>query len=179
MGSSGIQGPKAGSRGFRGVYFPCKTRDPVQPTQAFIILKAANVRSGGHLSKILQAPWNRFRDIPAHSSPAFRPRWPPNSSKDPFVFLLPCHLMAEKRQNRSERGTRACLSQSGAGSLFHFSSGLSPRGASGRGPGPPHWGPRAPIGRLRGRRRGMFLKKHGRHLHASPTAVTRTASKAR
>ena len=62
VGSSGIQGPKAGSTVFRGVYFPCKTRDPVQPTQVFIIIKTANVSSGGHVSKILQAPWNRFRD---------------------------------------------------------------------------------------------------------------------
>ena len=42
--------------------FQIKRRDPIQPAQAFIILKAASVSSGGRVSKILQAPWNRFRD---------------------------------------------------------------------------------------------------------------------
>ena len=93
--------------GFRGVFFRRKRWDPIRPAQGFIILKA-----GTHLWQLaLSAPWRLFCNF-------FVEFYQPSGKN----FLIFPSLVSDFCENPNERQTRSCLSQTGAGFLFHLDS---------------------------------------------------------
>ena len=93
--------------GFKGVFFRRKRWDPIRPAQGFIILKA-----GTHLWQLaLSAPWRLLCNF-------FVEFYQPSGKN----FLIFPSLVSDFCENPNERQTRSCLSQTGAGFLFHLDS---------------------------------------------------------
>ena len=105
MGSGGIRGQKVGSRGFQRGVFSKKRVGSNPPSSGFYNIKGRNTPLAARAFRPLASFCNFFVEF-------YQP-----SGKN---FLIFPSLVSDFCENPNERQTRSCLSQTGAGFLFHL-----------------------------------------------------------